>query len=293
MECYQIVLQPCGYKSVSGSPLVSVGAGRNTLYAPFSGAFQQAVPPVVMDSEDGSMSAALLDYDVAEYMTKLDGKLHPALLARPGSGIIFDGVRKRWVLEADGTECKIPYDEIYKITFEARDQLIATVNTYRKKLKQPLLNLNSGHNWTDVNDCVQTACTGLETLAIKDKDMSGSLGRVKKAFRGLCRNAGAGQTCTTLVPNDAFGFASVLCGGLKVVFQCLRTTELYRVEVYKILEELPQRLKDLAEDVSMYDQDEEIHRRAAALYAAAFKLLNHILHWFLKKAWGRYPFTRF
>jgi hypothetical protein len=48
----------------------------------------------------------MADSEVAEYMVRsLSGNLHPALLARPGSGIIFDGVRKRWVLEADGTEC--------------------------------------------------------------------------------------------------------------------------------------------------------------------------------------------
>jgi len=48
----------------------------------------------------------MTDYEVAEYMVaSLAGQSHPALLARPGSGIIFDGVRKRWVLEADGTDC--------------------------------------------------------------------------------------------------------------------------------------------------------------------------------------------
>ena len=48
----------------------------------------------------------MASYEVAEYMVaKLDGQCHPALLARPGSGIIFDGVRKCWVLEADGTDC--------------------------------------------------------------------------------------------------------------------------------------------------------------------------------------------
>lgn len=43
-------------------------------------------------------------YEVAEYMVaSLDGTTHPALLARPGSGIVFDGKKKRWALEPDGT----------------------------------------------------------------------------------------------------------------------------------------------------------------------------------------------
>jgi hypothetical protein len=48
----------------------------------------------------------MADYEVAEYMVRsLSGNLHPALLARPGSGIVFDGVKRKWVLEADGSEC--------------------------------------------------------------------------------------------------------------------------------------------------------------------------------------------
>lgn len=48
----------------------------------------------------------MADYEVAEYMVRsLSGNLHPALFARPGSGIVFDGVKKKWILEADGTEC--------------------------------------------------------------------------------------------------------------------------------------------------------------------------------------------
>lgn len=38
--------------------------------------------------------------EVAEYMVaSLDGANHPAVLARPGSGIVFNGQRKRWALE--------------------------------------------------------------------------------------------------------------------------------------------------------------------------------------------------
>ncbi|PVI07508.1 hypothetical protein DM02DRAFT_512819 [Periconia macrospinosa] len=217
-------------------------------------------------------------------MVKLDGVHHPAFCGRPGKGIVFDGIKKRWVLESDGSDCTIPYDDIYKTTFEARDQLIKTSNKYREKLKQPLLDVNASHDWKEVEESVQLACTGLDKLAIKDKDVSGSLGRLKRAYRSLCRNAGAGKTATSLIPNDSFGFGSVLCGGLMAVFTALETTGQYRGEVYNTLEELPQQLKDIAADVSMYDQDEEIHRRAAALYVAAFKLLNHMLLWFMKSS---------
>lgn len=91
-----------------------------------------------------------------------------------------------------------------------------------------------------------------------------------------------GKTAAILIPNDSFGFTSVLCGSLKAVFTSLQTAGRYRLEVYRILEDLPQRLKDIAADASMNYLDEQIHQRAAALYVAAFKLLNQILLWFLK-----------
>jgi hypothetical protein len=48
----------------------------------------------------------MVENEAAEYMvTSLAGQYHPALLARPDSGVIFDGARKRWVLESDSIDC--------------------------------------------------------------------------------------------------------------------------------------------------------------------------------------------
>lgn len=74
----------------------------------------------------------MIEYEVAEFIVKLDGITHPTMLGRPGTGIIFNGKQKRWVHESDGTNCIIPYDDIYQATFEARDVLVATCNKYRE-----------------------------------------------------------------------------------------------------------------------------------------------------------------
>ncbi|ORY18243.1 hypothetical protein BCR34DRAFT_596466 [Clohesyomyces aquaticus] len=225
----------------------------------------------------------MTEFDVAEYVVaSLDGTQHPALQARPGSGIVFDSKKKKWRLESQESDNEIPYEEIYRECLHSRNELLATANKYRKKLKQPMLETTTQHSWTEVETCVQTACEGLEKLAVKDKDMSGSLGKLKRGFRSLCRNAGAGQTLANLIPNDSFGFTSVLCGGIKVVFAGLRATGLYREEIYRTLEHLPYILEDHAANVRIYKEDEEIHRRAATLYVAIFDVLRHILLWFLK-----------
>ena len=42
----------------------------------------------------------MTDYEVAEYMvSSLDGTRHAALLARPGSGVVFNGQQNRWIPE--------------------------------------------------------------------------------------------------------------------------------------------------------------------------------------------------
>ncbi|KAI9659891.1 MAG: hypothetical protein M1821_001243 [Bathelium mastoideum] len=221
--------------------------------------------------------------EVAEYMvTSLDGTTHPALLARPGSGIVFDGKQKRWLLEADNPAKATNYDDLYLPCLEARNDLLATAKKYNKKLKQPALDIDTSCGWDEVEQSVQSACQKIDELAAKDKNFSGSCGKLKRAFRSLCRTAEAGENLLALIPNQTF--TSVLCGGLKIIFSGLRETGAYREEVYKALEDLPYILTDHAAHVKIYDQDEQVHGRLALLYAAVFKLLNHILLWFLKSS---------
>ena len=175
------------------------------------------------------------------------------------------------------------YDEIYLPCVNARDDLVVTANKYRKKLKQPPLDIETKHSWTEVEESVTTACKELDKLATEDKNVSS---RIKRAFRGLCRHAGIGQTFTSMVPNDSFN--SVLCGGLKAIFAGLRQAGAYRQQVYKALEDLPYVLNDHASRIRIYYFDEELHRLNALLFVAVFELLNHILLWFMRNSLRAY-----
>ncbi|KAK3315819.1 hypothetical protein B0H66DRAFT_559782 [Apodospora peruviana] len=201
---------------------------------------------------------------------------------------IVDRERALWNLQQDGRkiESSINHDEIYQHCFAARDNLMRMVNKYRQKLKLPAVDSTAAHSWTEVETEVSTACSALENLASRDKDLSGSAGKLRRAFRGLCQHAGAGQTFVSLIPNDAFGFSSILCGSLKVIFTGLYQTAVYREEVYRALEDLPYILTDHAVhvNISLFNDDEELHRRTASLYVAVFKVLEHLLGWFVKNS---------
>jgi len=180
------------------------------------------------------------------------------------------------------------YDAVYQSCVPARDSLLAMANKYRQKLKLPALSVDARHNWADLDVELQSACSAMEAVAARDKDFSGSVGKLRRAFRMLCQQAGCGNTFVSLIPNDAFGFSSILCGGLTVIFTGLQQTALYRDEVYRTLEDLPYILTDHSTPLNLFvcGDDEDLHRRTALLYISVFKLLEHLLGWFVKNTFG-------
>lgn len=160
-----------------------------------------------------------------------------------------------------------------------------TANQYRKKLKLPPLKYETKQSWQDVESDLQLASEGMNGLAVTDKAVEGFRGKIKQAFRGMCKSATALDAFTVLVPSE-FGFGSVLCGSLRLILKALETSHKFREEVYSALEWVPYVIKVNAERLSIYPDDEELHRHLAVLYASLFKLLNHILLWFLENSFG-------
>lgn len=126
-------------------------------------------------------------------------------------------------------------------------------------------------------------CSVLEGLSKKDGNTPTTItGKLKGAFRKLCGHSGAGLTLTQLVPTDSYG--SVLCGGLKVIFNAMQSSDFYRKEVYRALEDLPGVLNDHAAMIDLNQKDRTMHERAASLYAAVFRLMEVIFAWFLQRS---------
>lgn len=178
------------------------------------------------------------------------------------------------------------FDEIYRHCIQAQNSLIETANKFAKKRKLPSLHATGIHSWTEVEESVSNACSILEGLSEKDNELSaGFTGKLKGAFRKFCQNAGAGTTLVNLVPSD--NYLSVLCGGLKIIFTALQQTDNYRKDIYSALEDLPFILNDHVAMIELNRADEELHRRAAALYTSLFALMEIIFAWFLKSPVGK------
>ncbi|KAK8035088.1 hypothetical protein PG993_010083 [Apiospora rasikravindrae] len=217
----------------------------------------------------------------------VDGHRHPAFNATPRSGVIFQSASiigpHVQSVETDNSDNN--RNELYAPCFKAADELIATANKYSKKRSLKSLSIADVHTWDEVDTAMLAACDSLERIATKDKDTSGFTGKVKSAFRALCQRANIGLNFTNLVPQD-FPGGSVLCGGLKMVFTALQSTSNYQDDVYRAIEDLPFTINDHAAYICLDKQDEDLHRRNAALYAALFQLLECILSWFAKNPVG-------
>ncbi|KAH6658381.1 hypothetical protein BKA67DRAFT_213127 [Truncatella angustata] len=157
-----------------------------------------------------------------------------------------------------------------------------TANKCLEKLKLPPMEISQGSDWNAVQARMEHACSAIEKVSARDNEMSGMAGKMKKAFRGLCKNAGTGKMFTSMIPDDMGG--SILSGGLNVIFTTLEQTSVHREAVYKALERLPRILNDHVQYLELANEDAEVHRRTAKLYTEVLLTLDHILRWYMTHA---------
>lgn len=179
------------------------------------------------------------------------------------------------------------YEDWYMASRAEHGNLIETMKKYSLRTKQPPLDMNVTHDWTEVQVSVKAACDGMSSLLAEDQSTPGLRGKLKKGFRTLCEYAGTGQTFVTLIPNDLFGLSSLLCGSLKLIFSAMQQSETHRTEVYKALAELPVIICDHSVPLKSQNGNEQLHRRASELYASIFRFLGHIFKWYSKNSVGQ------
>ncbi|KAK8129307.1 hypothetical protein PG999_001687 [Apiospora kogelbergensis] len=147
-------------------------------------------------------------------------------------------------------------------------------------MKAAPLNRNTADDWEDVAIVLKSSCDNIQQTSSRNNTSINNIAkRLRTSFDSLCKHAGAGETFVSLIPNDQFGFASVLCGGLKTVFLAMKNTHEHREQVYKAIEDLPYIICDNAVSLEDVIEDEDLHKRAAALHVAVFKVIRRILRW--------------
>lgn len=165
-----------------------------------------------------------------------------------------------------------------------------SANRYLKKAGHQPLDLGTSNSWTDVEASVTGACQALEKMTSDDKGVKGFTGRLRKAYRVLCRNTNSLSAIVDQVPTD-FMLSPVLRGGLRVIFLAMEHAGYHRQAVYDAMEEIPLTLKDNAAYLNIFIDDEELHSRMATFYVAIILTLRHILHWFLRNNFSTSVFS--
>lgn len=122
-----------------------------------------------------------------------------------------------------------------------------------------------------------SACAEVDRAHSNDRHLIGTIGKMRMASRKFCHHRGGGESLVNLIPDDAFGVASVLKGGLYVIFSAMERTELAEKEICKALEVLFCILEDHLDDPVPSSDDEKLHRGTGLMHAAIFELFQHIL----------------
>ena len=144
------------------------------------------------------------------------------------------------------------------------------------------------HTWEEVLDVIDKA-------AESHNGTSGAWGKVRKSFRSVGNNHKVFATWINLLPTQS-QYASVVCGGLKVIFgvclsgqvsrlqtdkfQAAARLKTLREEAYTALTQIPSVLERTGGTLRIFGASVQLHRCSSALYIAILATLEHILQYY-------------
>lgn len=142
--------------------------------------------------------------------------------------------------------------------------------------------------WSGVQNSVSEACQALDGLAAKSNNAPGVGGRLRRAYRTLCASSNTVSCYLDLVPSDMM-IASSLRGALQLVFTAMQSSANHRQAIFDALEEIPLVLADRNAVLKIFDTDEALHSRMAALYVEIMGILQHMVQYFTRNSFGTNP----
>ncbi|MCJ1385307.1 hypothetical protein MMC17_008429 [Xylographa soralifera] len=140
------------------------------------------------------------------------------------------------------------------------------------------LDLRGKHSWDDVLRVAKDAEIVYQRAGGKG---------LRKAGRFITTKSGAVQPYLRLIPNDSY--ASILCGGLRLVFEInIAASQIgeRRDKVLKTLLRIPKVIAQAEHSVETFPSDPVLYDRAAELYFAVLTAIEGTTRWLLQNpAW--------
>lgn len=170
--------------------------------------------------------------------------------------------------------------ELYVEYYEGEKVFEETVVKFQKKYQK---HNKTATNWDECENAMLRACSAMEDAAKKDQedDVRGFVGRLRKTMRSFCNHAKDAKTFLAFIPSES-GYTSVLCGGLKVIFEAAEQVGYHRQTVYEHLEQLPIIFSKKSRMLEAYADVERLHKLMSILSATIFEHLAYIMEWFMK-----------
>ncbi|KAL9616245.1 MAG: hypothetical protein Q9160_008871 [Pyrenula sp. 1 TL-2023] len=161
------------------------------------------------------------------------------------------------------------------------EQFLKVMESYKASMKDPsvsVLNLREKHSWADVLQAAQDA----EAVYVQ----AGKKG-LRKTGRVLATKSEAALPFVRLIPNE--NCLSVLCGGLKIVFEAASRISERRDQVLKALLRIPNVISLAQESMENFPSDTALYNKASALYLAALAAIEGTTKWLMKDPSWKYP----
>ncbi|EQB45086.1 hypothetical protein CGLO_16092 [Colletotrichum gloeosporioides Cg-14] len=225
---------------------------------------------------------------VEEFVSKADGKIHPAFDA---SGFAIE--RGRLMISVPDLDRspqeghqELNLQDLYRECFDAYDVFI---KTYYRVFKansdedidaaaelQPPSKIQS---FQEVETVIATICEHLEAkqrAKIKLRERNPCTRRLHDALAAFKRQSKNVELFLSVLPSGS-EYGSLICGALSVVFSAIDKHEILKENVCQAVEEIQEAMGNQEYVAQIYREDPEIHRRMANVCASIFKILGYIL----------------
>jgi len=174
-----------------------------------------------------------------------------------------------------------PSDEPDRHCKHFKEALQSFEENLPKKFKTSF-DISEKHNWDEV-----IAEAKIAELKYKKKGTGESpFGKVRGFFRALQRDTATPQGWLEIMPTQS-EYASVICGGFKVLLRAASRMDEIREFILRALATIPDEVENAQLMIDFHQglkPSRRLYDKVSELYISIFSLLNHVVYWFNQRS---------
>jgi hypothetical protein len=174
-----------------------------------------------------------------------------------------------------------PSDESDQHCKHFKEALLSFEDNLPKKFKTSF-NIHEKHSW---NEVIQEAKIA-EIRYRKKGTGEAPFGKVRGFFRALQRDTAAPEGWLEVLPTQS-EYASVICGGFKVLLRAASRMDEIRESIMGALATIPDEVEKAKLMIDFHQglkPSKRLYGEVSELYTSLFAVLNHVIYWFNQRS---------